>query len=168
VSLERVPSADGTLVLERIGLVRAQALLAGDLDVLAPWQAAPGWPTPFTNGGLRITLEGAVDDSDTGFLVVETATGRVVGDCGWHGRPGLEGDVEIGYGLAASVHGRGLGGVMVQTLTDWSVEQPGVRRVVAETGSDNLPSRRALERAGFDLDHVDGDRVWYALDGPQR
>lgn len=168
MTLERITSANGLLLLERIGLERSRALLDGRLDILAPWTTAPGWPTPFTASGLRITLEGALEDGDSAFAVIETASGRVVGDCGWNGRPGPEGVVEIGYGLAVSVHGRGLGGTMVRTLTEWSLEQPQVTRLVAQTTNDNLPSRRSLERVGFELDRVTGDQVWYVLDRPGR
>lgn len=154
MTIDRVVASTGRLVLERVGLERAQALLDGRRDVLAPWTAAPGWPTSDTADGLRLGLLGATTDADTGFLVVETATAAVIGDCGWHGRANPEGVVEIGYGLAASARGRGLGTETVRTLAGWSLRQPGVTRLLAETAADNLPSRRALERAGFELEEV--------------
>lgn len=161
----RVPSAEGNLVLERVGLERARAVLAGDLAVLAPLRAASGWPTGDTADGLGAALALATVDSDTPFLVLAVDTGDVVGDCGWKGGPGPDGHAEIGYGLAASVRGRGLGTELVRTLTTWALSQPGCSAVVAEVLGDNLPSRRALERAGFVLDRTDGANVWY-LHGP--
>jgi RimJ/RimL family protein N-acetyltransferase len=74
--------------------------------------------------------------------------GVVIGDCGTHGEP-ADGEVEIGYGLAAEHRGHGDGGEVVQALSQWLLAQPDVERVVAETDADNVPSRRALERAGF-------------------
>jgi RimJ/RimL family protein N-acetyltransferase len=157
----RVLSPDGRLALEQVGLARGRALLAGDLSSLAPLTAAAGWPTVDTADGLGAALAHAETDSDTPFLVVLLETGEVIGDCGWKGGAGPDGRAEVGYGLAASVRGRGLGTELVRTLTSWALAQPGCTAVVADVLADNLPSRRALERAGFALDRVDGGDVWY-------
>ena len=82
-----------------------------------------------------------------GWLVV--VDGRVVGDCGMHGPGDDPGVVEIGYGLAAPERGRGYGSEAVRLLSDWLLDQPGVRAVVAEVDPDNVPSRRVLEKNGF-------------------
>jgi len=42
------------------------------------------------------------------------------------------------------------------------MSSPRVRRVVASTAVDNVPSRRALERAGFAAVADDGETVSYA------
>lgn len=156
-----IVSADGRLALERVGLERGRAVLAGDLASLAPLTPAPGWPTADTADGLGAALAHARSEDDSPFLVVLLESGEVIGDCGWKGGPGPDGRAEIGYGLAASVRGRGLGTEVVRTLTEWALAQPGCSIVVAEVLADNLPSRKALERAGFALDRVDGGDVWY-------
>lgn len=158
----RVRSAEGRLVLEQVGLARGRAVLAGDLAALAPLTAGVGWPTADTADGLGMALAHARDDSGTPFLVVSLETGEVIGDCGWKGGPGPDGRVEIGYGLAAPVRGRGLGTELVRTLTTWVLRQPGCTEVLAEVLADNLPSRRALERVGYVLEGTDGPNVWYA------
>jgi RimJ/RimL family protein N-acetyltransferase len=86
----------------------------------------------------------------------------VVGDCGWYGPPGPDGDVEIGYGLAAPYRGRGIGSAAVTALLDWLATQPGVARVVAETDATNTASRRLLERLGFVLAETGETTVRYA------
>jgi RimJ/RimL family protein N-acetyltransferase len=129
------------------------ALLAGDLSGVA---AGEGWPHADTVDGLRAALrEGAP------FWLV-TLDGVAIGDCGAVGPPDAAGGVEIGYGLAAPYRGRGFGTELVERLSAWLLEQPHVARVTAEVLRDNLPSRRALERAGFTIDRCGGEYVRYA------
>lgn len=135
----------------------ARAVVAGDLSGV---DAAPGWPHADTLDALRPLAESGGYGT---FLVVETRTGRVIGDCGWYGPPREDGEVEIGYGLAAPSRGRGSGTQAVGLLVRWVREQPGVRRVVAEVEATNVPSRRVLERSGFVPDTSDGAMVRYVL-----
>jgi len=150
--LERIETQ--RLVLEPLGAERGRAILAGDTSVVP---AGEGWPHADTLDGLRLGLE---QGSDCGWIVL--LDGVVVGDCGTHGPVSGAGDVEIGYGLAAPFRGRGLGSELVVALSGWLLRQPGVRRVVAGVQADNLPSRRALERAGFALERDGGEVVSYA------
>ena len=92
------------LRLERLGVARARALVAGDFSGV---DAAPGWPHDDTLDGVRIEAEHAESDDQTGFLVVLVATGQVIGDAGWKGGPDEDGVAEIGYGLAAPSRGQG-------------------------------------------------------------
>jgi hypothetical protein len=56
---------------------------------------------------------------------------------------------------------------LVAAASAWLLSRPGVRRVVArEVLADKLPSRRAMERAGFVLKREERGSVWYALEGP--
>ena len=92
--------------------------------------------------------------------------GVVVGDAGTHGPPDENRDVEIGYGLAEPARGRGLASELVPALAQVLLARPEVRRVVArEVLADNVPSRRALERAGFRLEREQDGLTWYALGG---
>ena len=133
----------------------ARAVVGGDLSGV---EAAPGWPHADTLDALRPLAESGGEGT---FLVVESETGRVVGDCGWFGPPGEDGTVEIGYGLAAPSRGRGYGTAAVEALLGWVTAWPDVRRVVAEADATNTPSRRLLERLGFTLAEADATRVRY-------
>lgn len=106
--------------------------------------AARGWPHDDTAGALRALAD---HGDDGGWLVV--ADGAVVGECGWRGGPDPRGDVELGYGLAPSARGRGLGTEAVGVLVAWVERQPGVRRVTARVRVGNEASRRVLRRLGF-------------------
>jgi RimJ/RimL family protein N-acetyltransferase len=139
----------------------ARAVVAGDLSGVV---AGRGWPHADTLDALRPYAEHGAGDGP--FLVV-LDSGEVVGDCGWYAPPGADGEVEIGYGLAAPYRGQGIGTDAVRALVAWVSEQPGVRRIVAETDATNTASRRLLERLGFTLAETGETTVRYAVAVPQ-
>lgn len=57
--------------------------------------------------------------------------------------------VDIGYVLAASHWGRGLMPEAIQSLTLAALYSPEIFRVQATCDTENTPSQRALEKAGF-------------------
>jgi RimJ/RimL family protein N-acetyltransferase len=143
----------GRLELRPLTPAHAQAILDGDRSGLNP---ADGWPHADTLDGLR-----GVTNGSYGWLVL--LDGVVIGDCGTLGGIDADGAVEIGYGLAGPYRRQGHGTEMVRGLVDWFRAQPDVRRVVAGTLVDNVPSRRVLERAGFSFERVDAGEARYAL-----
>ena len=66
-------------------------------------------------------------------------------------RPDSEGCVEIGYSLAPSARGQGIGTAAVAAFVRRLAEEPGIRRITAVTGAQNTTSRLLLERQGFHL-----------------
>jgi RimJ/RimL family protein N-acetyltransferase len=76
------------------------------------------------------------------------------------------GDIEIGYGLAAPSRGQGYGSEAVAAITEWLLTQPEVRRIRATTLTDNMPSRRVLEKAGFAYAGVEDGEAVYWRDAP--
>jgi RimJ/RimL family protein N-acetyltransferase len=142
---------------------QADALRQGDLLGI---RAGRGWPHADTLDGIGAAVAGE-DPEALPWLILLRSDGVVVGDLGWKGTPSTDGEVEIGYGLAAPYRGRGLATHAVGALVDWLRMQQTVRRVVAQTDSDNTPSRRVLERVGFTVLREDRDGVWYALDVSQ-
>ena len=139
---------------------QADALRRGELLGI---RAGRGWPHADTLDGIGAAVAGE-DPEALPWLLVLRSAGEVIGDLGWKGTPSADGEVEIGYGLAAAYRGRGLAIHAVGALVDWLRAQPNVRRIVAQTDPDNTPSRRVLERLGFAVTGEDNDGVWYALD----
>jgi len=114
---------------------------------------------------IRDIDSGAAAVLPTVWLVVRRADGRIVGDLGTHGPPDSDGCVEIGYSLASSARGMGLGTAVVDALVERLATVPEIRRLTAITGAQNAASRRLLERRGF---HITGllpgtDEVRYTL-----
>jgi RimJ/RimL family protein N-acetyltransferase len=155
-NLERVLTP--RLTLEPVSQAAAQAVLAGDLSGVP---AGDGWPHADTLDRLRTAVNGGHEPG--WFVLLE---GVVIGDCGIHGDPDDAGDVELDYGLAVPYRGRGYGSEVIVALSRRLLRRPGVRRVVArQVPKDNIASRRALERAGFELESADDRFTSYALSG---
>lgn len=100
---------------------------------------------------LRDIDSGAAAVMPTVWFIIRRADGRIVGDLGTHGPPDSNGCVEIGYTLAPSARGKGIGTAAVGALVGRLATVPGIRQVTAITGAHNTASRRLLERQGFQL-----------------
>jgi ribosomal-protein-alanine N-acetyltransferase len=136
VRLLPVPAAVATAVVH-----------GGDLEAaLHPLGRAADWPHADSVDALRPL---AADPSVAAGTFLIVAGDEVIGECGWLGRPDAQGDVEIGYGVAASARGRGLARAAVAELCRWVARQDGVRRITAEALVGNEPSRRLLLALGF-------------------
>ena len=167
--MDLAPLTTARLRLEPVTAEMARAILAGDLSVLtaAGLTAADGWPHEDTADGLGMIVK---TGETLSWLVA--AGGTVIGDCGLHGGPQGPADeagrVEIGYGLAAPSRGQGYGSEVVAAITEWLLAQPEVRQVRACTLTDNMPSRRVLEKAGFAYTGIEDGEAVYERDAPAR
>jgi RimJ/RimL family protein N-acetyltransferase len=74
---------------------------------------------------------------------------EIVGLCGYKNAPSAKGEVEIGYGVAASRRRRGHAGAALEAMAEGARRDPAVRSLLAKTALDNHASQRALERNGF-------------------
>jgi RimJ/RimL family protein N-acetyltransferase len=108
---------------------------------------------------------GAAAILPTVWLVTRRADGQILGDIGTHGPPDSQGCVEIGYSLAPSARGQGIGTAAVAALVGRFAAVPQIRRLTAVTSAQNTASRRLLERQGFRItDPLPGtDEVRYTL-----
>jgi len=71
------------------------------------------------------------------------------GSIGFKGPPDKRGMVEIGYSVLPEFRGQGLATEMVAAIVQWAKHQPRVRRIEAETNTDNKASIRVLEKNNF-------------------
>ena len=122
------------------------------------------WPLDDLREILPDYVAALSDDEQIGgwgpWLMIDAAD-TVVGDLGFTGRPDADGDVEIGYSVLPAYRGNRYASEAVHTLVEWALEQPGVIRVEAACASDNAPSIRVLERAGFRrVSELDGKLLW--------
>lgn len=88
-------------------------------------------------------------------------TGQIVADAKFKGEPDEDGVVEIGYGTYPVFQGRGYMTEMVGGLMAWASEQPGVRRIMADTDADNLASQRVLQKNGFRFVEETEGLLWW-------
>ncbi|MFJ5780364.1 GNAT family N-acetyltransferase [Streptomyces sp. NPDC093094] len=149
-------TAPHLLVTERLWLREAlpeegRLIAAADAAGLR-W--AGGTPSEETQVAARMLVRAA----DAGvhlpgwgmYLLMRTADTQVVGAMGFHGPP-ADGSAEIGFDLAAPARGQGYATEALAELARWALTRPGVDTVIATTTEDNTPSRRVIERAGFQL-----------------
>ena len=78
------------------------------------------------------------------YAVVEKATGRVVGSCGFGTQTEPHG-VDFGYVFARAAWGRGYATEAGRACLRYGFEQVGFAEVVADTDIENHASRRVLE-----------------------
>ena len=80
--------------------------------------------------------------------MIELKDGTHIGELSFKGIDS-NGVVEIGYGISMEYEGNGYATEAVSAVVQWAVGQPKVTRIEAETGIDNLASKRVLEKCGF-------------------
>lgn len=108
------------------------------------------WPDPNLLDVLpRHVAGGEAGECFGVWVMVERASGTVVGDIGFHGPPDDAGTVEVGYSVVPSRRGRRYATEAAVALVDWALALPSVQAVVAGCDAGNVPSIRTLERAGF-------------------
>ena len=77
------------------------------------------------------------------------AQDELVGFCSYKGAPSSDGDLEIGYGIAASRRDRGYATAAVAHVVREAQRYASVRALTAETAIGNTASGRVLEKNGF-------------------
>jgi RimJ/RimL family protein N-acetyltransferase len=73
----------------------------------------------------------------------------LLGICGFKGRPGESGQVEIGYSILSQYRNQGFATEAVSRLVDWAFGHANVQDVRAETLPHLKQSIRVLEKNGF-------------------
>jgi L-amino acid N-acyltransferase YncA len=151
--------------LEPVGKERARALLAGRPEPGMAWE--DGFPLDAMLESLRRAVQDPTGTIVFGpfyaYVIVRRSDGLAVGDAGFHGPPGADGDVEVGYALAPAARGAGLATESVGLLSRWALEQVDVRKVSARVDATNVASVRVLERLGFRADGPAGAYLRYVL-----
>ena len=105
-------------------------------------------------GWLRRYEEGWAAGDRAGFSIRDAETGQYLGFAAivrldQEGRQG-----EIGYVVSPHARGRGAAKAAVDLLTAWGLDTLGLQRLELRIDTDNEPSSRVAERAGYRLDGV--------------
>lgn len=96
------------------------------------------------------------------YAIVENASGLSVGGIGFKHPPNEHGDVEIGYGVCASMQGRGVATEAVLAMCE--IARRGARAVIAETKRANVASQRVLEKCGFRTSSSNDELIFWRRD----
>jgi ribosomal-protein-alanine N-acetyltransferase len=92
---------------------------------------------------------GNADVWTLGFSILDRATGRAVGSCGFKDAPDAHRMVEIAYGVAAERQNQGLATEAAQALVEFAFGTGRVRVVRAHTYEPANASARVLAKCGF-------------------
>ena len=112
----------------------------------------------------RLEVSTAADPWTHGFGLVHVASGTVIGAGGFKGPPGVDGVVEIAYGVVPDYQGKGYATEAAQALVAYAFSSGRVRVVRAHTLPEPNASTRVLTKCGFQrvgevIDPEDG-LVW--------
>lgn len=171
---ERIPQRDARLmshrprhplrVIEsrRLTLVAATAdLVSADLAGREAFAEAIGaevpdeWPPElYDSMSMRVALAQLTDPAEQGWSLWYLLSSRfdpprVIGICGFKGKPDRAGSVEIGYSVLRQFRIQGYATEAVARLVTWAFSHQNVLEVAAETLPHLRQSIRVMEKNGF-------------------
>lgn len=87
----------------------------------------------------------------------------IIGEVGFKGLDTEEGQLEVGYGTEERFRNKGYMTEALTELIKWAFFQDKVkiRKIIAMTLSDNIPSQKVLEKAGLLLSHEEGSKLYW-------
>ena len=162
----------------RLTLVAAtRDLVSADLAGRQEFAAAIGaeipdeWPPElYESPSMRLALSQLGDPSEHGWSLWYLLTKRhdspkVIGICGFKGKPNCLGSVEISYSVLRSWRIQGYATEAVARLVTWAFSHQNVVEVTAETLPHLRQSIRVVQKNGFSLQGVGSEYgvVRYAL-----
>jgi ribosomal-protein-alanine N-acetyltransferase len=103
-------------------------------------------------------------------------TRQMVGHCGFHGPPGINGPedpdaVEVGYTVLLPQRRRGYASEAVLAMIEWASTEHGIKRFIASISPSNHPSIGLVTKLGFrqtgtQWDEEDGEELVFTLEKP--
>jgi ribosomal-protein-alanine N-acetyltransferase len=164
---DSVHGVDDDLITERL---RLRAFEATDVDAILTDRRDASWAEDFPSEGDRVIADmlnrtglPAPDDRRYGIrLVVESASGLLIGGVGFFGPP-ENGVVEIGYGVVPSREGLGYATEAVAAMIADATSDPVLTQIRAGVELSNPASIRVLEKNGFSEVTRDDEQASYEL-----
>lgn len=124
--------------------------LAAVLGVRPPLSWPPIHNDQDTRNWMRGMIEGDTFEPGYGSWYI-IADGRLVGNAGFKGPPGVDGVVEIGYSVVEAEQRKGYGSAAIALLVAYAFRDPRVTAVTAETVPELVASQGVLTWLGFSL-----------------
>lgn len=120
-----------------------------------------GW-NPFeteemTRETVRKRIEGYARDHAYGWAVEHN--GALIGTAGAYDYNPEEDSIELGYSIERASWGKGFASEALQAIVTYLTEQEGISRLLAWCASDNIGSRKVIERSGFKLYRIEQDAL---------
>lgn len=87
----------------------------------------------------------------------------IIGSCCFIGLPDENGDVEIGYGTNIKYRNKGYTTEAIDAMCKWGLKQKDVKRIIAGTEKDNIPSYKVLQNCGMKKYMETDECFWWSL-----
>jgi len=170
--LNALRMADTAFTYLRSPRLTLRRLQAGELAYFCEYRSNPevacyqSWDTFTPADGERLLEQQSVlypDVEGTWFqmVIVLTASGALVGDCGLHCRQDDPRQGEIGITLAPEHQGKGYAVEALGCVLDYVFFTLGKHRITAITDADNAAAARLLERVGFRREGHFIRNIWF-------
>jgi RimJ/RimL family protein N-acetyltransferase len=88
-------------------------------------------------------------DSALHLMMLDRASGRIVGSIGLFHIDWQVGSAEIGYGVRSDARNQGYATEALAAVARWALTEGGIQRAFLTANTDNLASIRVAEKAGF-------------------
>jgi len=163
------PLSDGVVTLRPWRADDAAELVAaldGD-DEVARW--LDSIPQPYTRADANAWLAQAIlawgERTGCPFAIVDAATGGLLGGMGlrWTDRINQVG--EVGYWVREDARGHGVTSRALHLVAEWAFWTAGCERLVLRADTENVPSQRVAERAGFVREGIERSARFSARQG---
>jgi RimJ/RimL family protein N-acetyltransferase len=153
------PLSDGVVTLRPWASEDVDALVAcldGEHEIVRWLDAIPQpYREAEANSWIEQASAGWRDETSAQFAVTDATSGELVGSVGvgWVGER-EERVGEVGYWTRRDQRGRGLATRAVGLVSRWAVRELGCERLQLRADTDNVPSQRVAEKAGFTREGV--------------
>lgn len=157
--MSHVPLATSRLSLVPITVAVVEAVLEGrrgDVEELLSAKLPEAWPgRALIERAFWLSLDHVRANPQMRLwgdrvMVTREPPFKIVGSVVFHGAPDQQGSVEVAYGVEEESQGRGYATEAVGASVKWALSHPGVRVVRAATPPWHVPSKRVLEKCGFE------------------
>ncbi len=91
------------------------------------------------------------------------STKTIIGSISCKNSPSDSEDIEIGYGINLKYERQGYTTEAVSVLSEWILQQDGVKTVIAEIEKENTASRRVAQKCNMMKYQTVGNDEWYRL-----
>ncbi|MBM7602964.1 RimJ/RimL family protein N-acetyltransferase [Metabacillus crassostreae] len=135
-----------------------------DLEAIIPYSVAAEYPLDvykqfFTYKIERFTMYPPENEWEG--CIIHKATNVIMGDMGFKGGPNEAGEIDLGYSIVPSYQGKGFATEMGKAMVKWGISQRNVKCVKATCDTDNIPSKRVLEKIGFQATKKDENKIYW-------
>jgi aminoglycoside 6'-N-acetyltransferase len=145
---------------------------ADDVPLLDAWGNDPAFRGEFNDFGRPYTS--VAEKAETGFIgefngtliICEAETGTPVGTIDWrpsmYGPPPESTALQFGISLSPETRGKGYGPQAIRQMAEYVFEHTRTNRVEGSCDVENVPSQRAMLKAGFTYEGTIRQAQWRA------